>query len=580
MRPISLALSVALASPAAAQITVAVDPTADVHPISPLVYGLNYAGAAEVDAGVTLTRWGGNSTSRYNWQIDVTNTGADWYFENVAGCWDDAHGWCSTPPSDPKAESGANAFLEAAAGKGMTAFFTIPALGYVAKAPPAYAHPLPCGCPRSANPDQQSFDPWDADCGNGKAPNGQPVSCPDPATTTSVAFGASDAREWVTYLVGRFGPSDGKRIYLVDNEPNLWNSTHWDVHPQPTTYEELWQKTRDTAAALLAADPTAEVGGPAAWGWPAYFCSALDLASPGYCSAQTPDRKAHGGEALVPWLLDQARAYEEATGIRILHYLDLHYYPQGGSAPENLRSLWDPTYVDPSWIRDVAIEDSIVRLVPRMREWVAGHYPGTKISVSEYAWPNQQDSLGAVTYAEVLGIFGREQLDAATAWGGPRVGDRAFAAFKLYRDYDGAAGRFADTSVRATVSGADFQAFAAKDAGRLTVALVNEGAARSVAVTLGAFEPASSAQWYRIADTGDDIVRQADAAVSTGRVEVEMPAQSIGMLVVPGADASAGGGGGSGGAASRSGGCASASAGPFAWSLIALLPWRRRRARR
>jgi len=30
-----------------------------------------------------VRRWGGNSTTRYNWQTSMTNTGSDWYFENT-----------------------------------------------------------------------------------------------------------------------------------------------------------------------------------------------------------------------------------------------------------------------------------------------------------------------------------------------------------------------------------------------------------------------------------------------------------------------------------------------------------------
>src|SRR5262249_34720616 len=159
-----------------------------------------------------------------------------------------------------------------------------------------------------------------------------------------------------------------------------WNSTHYDAHPAPTTYDELWGKMGATAAALLAAEPTAEVSGPAEWGWTNYFCSAKDTSSGG-CSASSPDRAAHGGTELVAWLLQQAKLQEQSSGKRILHWLDLHYYPQGGAGPANVRSLWDPTYVDPSWIASTGISGGIVRLIPRMRDWVASNYPGTKISV-------------------------------------------------------------------------------------------------------------------------------------------------------------------------------------------------------
>ena len=80
---------------------------------------------------------------------------------------------------------------------------------------------------------------------------------------------------------GRGSPAAGKRIYALDNEPALWSSTHRDVHPARLTYDELWTKMRDTALAVHAADATAELAGPAEWGWPNYFCSDADVVSNG-----------------------------------------------------------------------------------------------------------------------------------------------------------------------------------------------------------------------------------------------------------------------------------------------------------
>ena len=64
----------------------AVDATASVHPISPYMYGINeYAdsGLASI-MRIPLRRFGGDATTSYNWQIDVSNSASDWYFENCA----------------------------------------------------------------------------------------------------------------------------------------------------------------------------------------------------------------------------------------------------------------------------------------------------------------------------------------------------------------------------------------------------------------------------------------------------------------------------------------------------------------
>ena len=33
---------------------------------------------------MTVTRWGGDGTSRYNYKTDFTNSASDYYFENFA----------------------------------------------------------------------------------------------------------------------------------------------------------------------------------------------------------------------------------------------------------------------------------------------------------------------------------------------------------------------------------------------------------------------------------------------------------------------------------------------------------------
>ena len=133
---------------ALAQINVAVDVTADVHPISPLIYGINFADGDQLTLGIPLSRWGGNATTRYNWQQDVTNTGQDYYFENLPGCWGSGGNYCNPVPSDPQTNSGANAFLALAAQHQIHTLFTVPVMGLVAR-PPKYAHPFDCGCPKT-----------------------------------------------------------------------------------------------------------------------------------------------------------------------------------------------------------------------------------------------------------------------------------------------------------------------------------------------------------------------------------------------------------------------------------------------
>src|SRR5207237_8313083 len=144
---------------------------------------------------------------------------------------------------------------------------------------------------------QASWEPYDADGANGQGGGtygGLPSQRHD-----WIAAGSVWSAAWLAEITSHFGPaaSGGVAFYGLGNEPGLWNSTHHDMHPDPETYDELWQKTRDTALAVKAADPSAQTVGFSEWGWPNYFCSAADNVSQG-CFASSPDRAAHGGKPL------------------------------------------------------------------------------------------------------------------------------------------------------------------------------------------------------------------------------------------------------------------------------------------
>ncbi len=241
----------------------------------------------------------------------------------------------------------------------------------------------------------------------------------------------------------------------------LWNSTHRDAHPAAPTYDEVWSKGQAIAAAAKAVDPGAQILGPDTWGWCDLFTSAAD--APGDCT-DGPDRQAHGGTPFVEWYLEQVCAVEGQTGVRLVDYLDVHYYPQapGVAGTDNavnegvaatrlrsLRELWDPSYVSESWIPGAP------RLIPRLREWIAAACPGTKIAITEYKWGADDSPSGALAQAELLAILAREGVDLATRWVVPESGSKTEEAFRFWLGFDGAGARVQGESVRATTSEVD-----------------------------------------------------------------------------------------------------------------------------
>jgi hypothetical protein len=122
MRVFLATLFVCLAAQAqnpAANITV--DVNANRRAINPNVYGLAYASTTQLkDLNVPVNRYGGNNTTRYNWQINADNRGQDWYFESIGDT------------SSVAGERG-NTFIANTRAGGAQAMITIPIIGWVAK---------------------------------------------------------------------------------------------------------------------------------------------------------------------------------------------------------------------------------------------------------------------------------------------------------------------------------------------------------------------------------------------------------------------------------------------------------------
>ncbi|HEX6467693.1 MAG TPA: glycoside hydrolase family 44 protein [Streptosporangiaceae bacterium] len=511
---------------AAAELALSVDVSAVRHAISPDIYGMNGGDPALLaELGMPVARWGGNATSRYNFKNHTYNTGSDWYFENiVAG-------------PDNTLES----FVQANRDRGTKQVVTVPMIGWVAKDSPA-SHPFACGFPATRFPTQDSFDQWDANCGNGRQGDANLTGAVP--TDTSIPADASFAGEMVSHLVDQFGPAarGGVPIYELDNEPVLWSSTHRDVHPDPVTYDELGGKGTATAAAIKAADPSAAVLGPSGWGYCEWVASGLDGCAPG------ADAAAHGGLNLSQWYLKNMKDFSDAHGgKRFLDYFDQHYYPQISSGKDaeanalrlrSTRSLWDPTYVDESWIGPSGVNAPPLQLIRTMKAWVAQYYPGTKVAITEYNWGALDDINGALAEADVLGIFGREGLDLATIWGEPKPTDPGAYAFRMYRDYDGAGSRFGDVSVSAVSS--DQGQLAVYGAQRtsdraLTVMVINKtGSDLTSRLSVAGFNCKGRAQRYTYSPADlASIARGADLPVTGGSVSATYPANSITLLVLP-----------------------------------------------
>jgi hypothetical protein len=523
--------------PALAQnqaVTVTVDAAADQHSISPNIYGVAFAADAALDQlNVPLHRHGGNATSRYNWQLGASNRAHDWYFQSIGD-------------SDSTPGGSGDDFISRSFAAGAEPMLTIPMQDWVARLGPNREKLASFSIAKYGAQTDNDWQ-WFPDAGNGIRTNGGGNITDNDENDAHVPASSVFQRGWVQHLIQTWGSAAGGGLnyYILDNEPTIWWGTHRDVHRTGKTMDELRDLILEYGQMIKTEDPDALVVAPEVWGWSSYIYSGYDQqwgSLNGWGSL--PDRNAHGGWDHLPWLLDQLRQADQASGQRILDVFTVHYYPQGGEFSNDTssqmqlrrnrstRALWDPTYVDEAWI------NTQVRLIPRLHEWVDTYYPGTEIGLTEYNWGAEGHINGATTLADILGIFGREDLDFGNYWTTPGNTTPTFKAIQMYRNYDGAKNTFGDVNAQAVAANPDnLSAFAATRStdGALTVMLVGKVLSGDTPVTvdLANFDHLGVAEVWQLT-AANTINQLADLSISGNSLSLNVPAQSITLLVIPG----------------------------------------------
>jgi hypothetical protein len=422
----ALALPNALAQTAP---TLTVDAAGNPHPINPDIYGI---ASYSLDAGfakeiqVPNVRWGGDATTRYNWEVDSSNAGFDWYFMGGNGQ--------ATPVPSASADLMVNTYKTAS---NAHALLTIPIIPYVNK-----TAAWNCSFPVSVYGAQQSTNPYvhpnGDNCGNSLTTSGAQLT-DNNIYANHIDNTVALQQGWVQHFIATFGTAanGGVPYYQLDNEPGGWSNTHRDVEPNQPDYDTIIALGQQYAAMVKQTDSSAKVFGP------------VDFTLGGWIGTPSKQNNLYAGQ----YYLQKMAAYDQANHQRILDYFDEHYYGGGSTDAAELastRALWDPTFNSGSWVEQYYF-DGPMMLLPRFQNWIQTYYPGTKLSISEYSFSSGTNPLvDALTEADVLGIYGREGLDFANMWTVPQPTDAVAYSFRLYRNYDGAGGQFGDSSVTST----------------------------------------------------------------------------------------------------------------------------------
>lgn len=505
--------------------TARLDLTGPTHPISEGIFGVCTLPEDQLRRyRIGVMRYGGNTTSRYNWKINADNGAADWYFRNRG---------------EPIANVTDNVYLQharMAQRAGASAYITIPMLGWVAKDNQSYSFPV-----RKYGP-QKKNEPGHDDVGNGVRPDGTLI--PADPNDTSIAVGPDFVQEAVALAVRHKG---GVKYWALDNEPMLWQETHRDVHPRLLGYDELWDRTVRYAEAIKTADPSAKVAGFCSWGWTDLYYSAKDEGGDRY--ATRPDHLAHGSEPLAEWFIRKCGEYKKKHGRALVDVFDFHWYPQAqvnGKTPFNgkgmdlalnelrlrsTRDLWDPNYQQESWIHRASGGQS-TRVIRRVREWIDRHNPGMELSIGEYNFGGSDNITGALAQADAFGILASERVDLAFIWTTPE--GTQHLAWELFRNYDGQGGRFGETLVPVSTDNKDLAIYAAtRRDGAMTIIAINKNLGGACDLSMSAAGLKGDLRVWRFEQSNLSVFECAVHAMPMdGHVALRIPAASASILVV------------------------------------------------
>jgi Glycoside hydrolase family 44 len=485
--PNSMQVSASPVATATASVTISVTPSST-HPISPYIYGVNSANAANVfpsgasalPGNLTFDRLGGNRLTAYNWETNASNAGSDYLYENDA--------YLST---SSVAGAATTNFVSGDQSAGMASLITLQMQGLVAgdeNGPVSVANP----------PDLTRFKTV---VFRKSSVSSAPFSISPPTTDANVYM---DESLWSVDQSfsgqGIFGttPSSEHVFAELDNEPELWNSTHLEIQgPKQITSDAYIAKTISLATALKTQFPNLTIFGPVHYGFFGIYAWDGELPATPTGNNWFPDK-----------YLAALKTASTTFGKPLVDVYDFHWYSEATDGDGNRitslngpnltdaqvqaivqspRSLWDTTYQENSWI--VSTLDGPIYILPRLQAKIAAENPGMKISITEYNNGGAQHIAGTIAQADDLGVFGMQGLFAANMWPLVNAEPYLLAGFRAFRNFDGANHNFGDTSVEATSSNnGDVTVYVSTDTtrpGRVVMVAINRSTATQTTAVSG-----------------------------------------------------------------------------------------------
>jgi fibronectin type 3 domain-containing protein len=428
-----------------ADVTISIDPN-KTKPISPYIYGLNfYFGNTNPPPLLTMDRDGGNRWTAYNWETNASNAGSDFNYES--------DNFLSSSNVPAEAVRG---FIAQDQGAGMASLVTVQLQGLVSA---DESGPVSVANPPDLTRFKQVVD-------KKSTVSSVPFTVTPPTTDANVYM---DEFAWALdqKLPGVFGANPTHPTFLsLDNEPELWNSTHLEVQGHnPVTSDNYITKTINLSKALKDQFPSAVIFGPVHYGFQGIYNWQGELSATPSGTNWFPDK-----------YMQALKTASTAYGKPLVDVYDFHWYAEDYDANgtrvislsgttltdaqvrlivQSPRNLWDPTFDDTGnsnpWIFQ-ELGSTPINILGRLQAKINAENPGMKIAITEYESGGWNHIAGTIAQTDNLGIFGAQGVFAASFWPPNGTYSYALAGFRAFRGFDGASANFGDTSLQAISS--------------------------------------------------------------------------------------------------------------------------------
>jgi fibronectin type 3 domain-containing protein len=516
---------------ATADVTIAVNP-AITKPISPYIYGINfYSGVTGAPPLLTFDRDGGNRWTAYNWETNASNAGSDYLYEN------DNYLSPSTVPAEA-----VRSFIAGDQINDVASLVTFQLQGLVSadeSGPVSTTNP----------PDMTRFKTV---VDKKSTVSSVPFTLTPPTTDANVYM---DEFIWALDQkfagMGIFGASPTHPTFIsLDNEPELWNSTHLEVQGSTAvTSDNYITKTITLATALKDQFPNVVIFGPVHYGFQGIYNWQGELSATPSGTNWFPDK-----------YLQALKTASTTYGKPLVDVYDFHWYVEeydsNGTRALDLtsttltdaqvqlivqspRALWDPTFTDSTnsnpWIYE-ELGNTPINLLGRLQAKINSEDPGMKISITEYENGGWNHIAGTIAQADNLGIFGAQGLFAASFWPPNGTYSYALGGFRAFRGFDGANASFGDTALQSTSSNVqNVVVYASTDSttpGRTVFVAINRSASAQVTAINGATLSGTAYLYQMTATTaqGQNPVAPVSIgtmAVSGSSLTISLPALSV-----------------------------------------------------